>query len=463
MLSSVLPENGAVGEFFASFTKDSLRGRFARGALWSLIGAVLSQGLGLVASVITARLLGREDFGALGIIQSTVGMFGVFAGMGLGLTATKYVAELRTRDPNRAGRIIGLTTAVAVVTSGIAAVVLFLIAPVLAARTLNAPQLVGELRIASALLLFNTLNGVQIGALAGFEAFKLIARVNLARGVVSFPLTIGGVLLWQLPGAVLGLVAAAFAGCLFAHTALRRESLHAGICVRFDKIWLERRVLWGFSTPAFLSGAMVGPVTWVCNAMLVNQPNGYAEMGLFNAANQWRTAVSFLPSILSQPLLAMLSSMHGTGASKSYSRLLFGNVLLVSFATAGMAGAVIGGSRWIVGAYGPEFARAKPVLILLVLTAVLSSTAAVIGQAIVSAGEMWWGFTLNCFWASVLLVTSPFFIARYAALGLAESMLVAYVAHTLTVGAYTILLIPRKGGTVVSASVDRPARFSPIE
>jgi len=161
--------------------------------------------------------------------------------------------------------------------------------------------------------------------------------------------------------------------------------------------------------------------------------------------------------------LAMLSSMHGTGASKNYLRLLLGNVLLVFFATAGMAGAVIGGSRWIMGAYGPEFAKAQPVLILLVLTAVLSSTAGVIGQAIASAGEMWWGFTLNCFWASVLLVTSPFLIARYAALGLAESVLVAYVAHTLTVGAYAILLIARKGGTVVSASVGRPARFSPIE
>jgi len=38
-------------------------------------------------------LLGTVGFGELGVIQSTVGMFGVFAGLGLGMTATKYVAS----------------------------------------------------------------------------------------------------------------------------------------------------------------------------------------------------------------------------------------------------------------------------------------------------------------------------------------------------------------------------------
>src|ERR1022692_3038167 len=48
------------------------------------------------------------------MIQSTVGMLGIFAGLGLGITATKYVAELRSHDPERAGRIIALGCGVAV-------------------------------------------------------------------------------------------------------------------------------------------------------------------------------------------------------------------------------------------------------------------------------------------------------------------------------------------------------------
>ena len=45
---------------------------------------------------------GQEGFGALGMIQSTAGMLGVLAGLGLGITATKYVSELRRLDPLRA-------------------------------------------------------------------------------------------------------------------------------------------------------------------------------------------------------------------------------------------------------------------------------------------------------------------------------------------------------------------------
>jgi O-antigen/teichoic acid export membrane protein len=59
-------------------------------------------------------MLGKTGYGELGMIQTTVGMFGVFAGFGLGVTATKHVAEFRRSDPARAGRIIGLSSVFAV-------------------------------------------------------------------------------------------------------------------------------------------------------------------------------------------------------------------------------------------------------------------------------------------------------------------------------------------------------------
>ena len=65
---------------------------FAAGVYWSLLGAVVSRGLTLVATVLAARTLGAEGFGELGMIQNTQGLFGVLAGAGLGLAATKFVA-----------------------------------------------------------------------------------------------------------------------------------------------------------------------------------------------------------------------------------------------------------------------------------------------------------------------------------------------------------------------------------
>jgi hypothetical protein len=47
-----------------------------------------------------------------------------------------------------------------------------------------------------------------------------------------------------------------------------------------------------------MSGATVTPKTWAANASLVNQPNGYAELGLFNTANQFRMIILYIPNIL---------------------------------------------------------------------------------------------------------------------------------------------------------------------
>jgi O-antigen/teichoic acid export membrane protein len=159
--------------------------RLAKGAFWSLAGALISRGLALLASIIVARILGKEGFGELGIIQSTVGMFGVFAGFGLGMTATKYVAEFRTKNPERAGRVIALSNIVAIVSGGVMSLILVFLAPWLARSTLAAPHLTLFLQIAAGLLFLSALNGAQIGTLAGFEAFRTIAKVNFWAGIAD--------------------------------------------------------------------------------------------------------------------------------------------------------------------------------------------------------------------------------------------------------------------------------------
>ncbi len=130
----------------------------ARGAFWSLCGAVASRALALLASIFVVRILGKESFGELGIIRSTVEMFGVLAGFALGTTATKHVAQYRRTEPERAGDIIALSGMVAVVTAGVAGGALFVLAPWLAGTTLGDPSLTGPLRVSCLILVLGALN-----------------------------------------------------------------------------------------------------------------------------------------------------------------------------------------------------------------------------------------------------------------------------------------------------------------
>ncbi len=451
------PYAGEPRRFTAILQADTLKGRFARGALWSLLGAVISQGMTLLASIASARILGKTSFGELGIIQSTVATLGVFAGMGLGLAGTRYVAELRSTDRERTGRVIGLTLNVAFGTSALASVVLIVAAPWVADATLGAAHLSRVLRVSSALLFFNAIIGAQTGVLAGFEAFRSIARVNVIRGLVSFPLCVSAVWLWKLPGAVWALAAAAAFTCWLNHAAIRSECSRNGIRLHRHDRWIERNILWTFSLPAFLSSTLPTFVIWSTSVLLVNQPGGYGELGVFSAANHWRTAVSFLPSILSQPLLAMLTNSSAQKHVHAFKGLLRANLLISAALSAGVALPLAIGSSWIMRAYGPEFAGGQSVFVLLVVVAVISSGAAVIGQAIASLNRMWAAFFLNCAWAAALLIFAQALVPERGAEGLAKSFLFSYVLHAAAVGAYAVRGLPKAWRITSKGAESRPA------
>jgi O-antigen/teichoic acid export membrane protein len=388
-----------------------------------------------MASIFVARVLGKVSFGELGIVQSSVSLFGTFAGFGLGLTATKHIAEFRTTDQAKVGRVIGLSSVVSWITGAVAAALLFILAPWLATHTLAAPHLSSLLRIASLLLLLSAINGAQTGALAGFEAFRRIARINLIAGLTAFPLMVGGACWRGLEGAVFGLVANQTVNCILSHCALRRETCRTGIVVNYGGSEKERDILWSFSLPAVLSGIMVGPANWLCNALIVNQPNGYGEMGIFAAANQWRNAILFLPSMLASVCLPMLANLRKAPDRQSYRKILRMNLTLSFLSTLAVAVPVSAFGRTIMAGYGSSFVSGSTVLVILCGVSVIGASLNVIGQTIASEGRMWFGFVLNAVWAAILLAAC-FVLRERGAIGLALANLAAYSVHLITVSVY---------------------------
>jgi len=416
--------------------------RLAAGAFWTLLGSVAARILTLPISVILARWMGPAHYGELGIIQNSVDFFSTFAGFGLGLTATKHVAEFRARDPERAGRILGLSTATAVVTGVVVAVALFVLAPQLAARTLSAPHLAGPLRIGAALLFFAAITSAQSGALYGFEAFKVSARLQAIVGFINLPFMLGGYLIGGLNGILWGMVAAKAVEWLLKHRAVRAHAREANIRIEYHNCRQELGVLWKFSLPALISGALVAPVYWVCSAILVNRPNGYTEMGIFNAANQWYGALLFLPVTLGTSLLPLLSDRLGEGDSKGSAGVL-GFMLRLNALI--MVPAVVGMSLFspfIMRMYGPAYSHAWPTLVAVMLTAGLFAILMPVGDVIAASGRMWLGCAMNAGWAVVFITSTLLFVhAGTGSLGLASARLLSYVFHAIWTFwfAYTVI------------------------
>ncbi len=335
--------------------------RLARGAFWSVVGAVVSRALGLVASVLLARALGRTPFGELGTIQSTVGLFGTFAGLGLGITATKYVAELRDTDQPRCGRVIGFCLLTALVGGALAGLGLVVFGSWLAAHTLAAPHLATALHLGALLVLFSTLQGAYQGALSGFEAFKGTARVNFGSSLLGVPLIVLGDLWAGVNGAVGGMILQAVAACALSHVALAKEMAAAKIKLSFAVEFGEWHVLWRFTLPAFMSGMLVTPASWFSRTRLVNQPGGYAEMATVSAANQWMNLMTFVPYMMGSVLVPIFANLYAAGRQQEFKRLLRYNLTLNAGLSAAMALPLMVCAPIILGFYGPGFRDGVPV------------------------------------------------------------------------------------------------------
>lgn len=421
----------------STFLATPVGSRFVRGALWSVAGSSVSRGLTLIASIVTARILGQAIFGQLGVIQSTVGTLGTFAGLGLGMTATKYVASERFTDRVRTGRILALLSLLSYVTAAVASFALIVYSPILAAQTLKEPQLAVPLQLGAVLMFLSVVNGVQTGALAGFESFRSISRVNIISGICSFPLIIIGSMLYSLNGTVAGLAGSMALNCWLNHRILYENCREHNITYEFRECFKEKGILINFTFPSALSSFIVAPVMWYANILLVNQPNGYLQMGLFNAAQQWQTAIMFLPTALSPLILSLLANTRSMQNNRAYWHIvkisLFVNAGIVTIASVPLCI----GSPYIMRAYGTTFESGWSLLCLLLFSTVLNASLNVIGQIIASSASMWWGFILNSCWAIAFLCSASTLVKSYGAIGLGFAYLISYLLHLVLTSYYS--------------------------
>jgi O-antigen/teichoic acid export membrane protein len=397
----------------------------------------------LISSIVVARLLGKKHFGEYGMILYSVNLFTVFAGFGLGLTATKYVAEHRQNDKIKTGKVIGLTSFFAVIMGGVISLLIVIFASRIADDILNARHLTNSIRLAALIIFFNSINGALTGILSGFEDFKVISKVNILTCLIAVPLQILLTYIYGTNGCIIGFGFYYLLQCALTIYAVYLVTSKAQINIIFNGLLSELGIIYKFSLPTLISGLLVTLVMWLATTFLVNQKNGYEELGVFNAANQWRNAILFIPTVLAQITLPLLAS---TNDDKGEFKKILKINIFINFVLSILIALVISlFSKLIMSTYGQDFKEGYLVLVILTFSSVLISVNNVIGQAIFARGKIWFGFILNLIWGLILLSTSyAFSINGYGAFGLSISFLIAYLLHTILVAFFTFFILLKK-------------------
>ena len=393
---------------------------------WSLAAAIIARSANLIAIILCARILQQEEFGKVAILQSTVGMFGPLAALGLSMTATKFVAEYRDTDRLRAGRIVTLSLVLALTAGLIMTGALILLAPQIAQRGLASPGLEKQLVEASGLLILGVLDSVQTGALTGLEAFSRIAKLSAWSALLSIPAVTMLAYRYQGSGAIIGLTFALGLTCVLNSVALRAECRRWKIPFVLRGCLSERRVLVGFSLPSYLSGVVVASVNWLANTLLVSHSGGFSEVALYSAADRYRFLLIFVPLSISRIAVPALSRLRATGDNKGFNEAFRWNVGfgLLSILPPAVACALL--APRLMSLFGASFVRGWPVLAILALSSIPTVLNTQFGAALLSAGRAWTRTAIDGLLAAVFLGSAYTLIPRWNSIGLAAAFLVSY-------------------------------------
>ena len=406
----------------------SLRTRLARGVAWNLVGVVFNQGSTFLVNLILAHMLGLVVFGEYAMVQSTVAVATMLAQIATGYTATKYVAEFRTTDPVRAGRLLGLLGVAALSMATLTGAMLLVASGFLADSFLHEANLAPALAIASAGVFFSAVSGFLMGALAGLESYRTLGLAGITSGLIYVLTGVTGAHIGGLNGAVAGVAISGLLQCGVLWQCVLREARRNGIPVGLAGAWTEAEIILRFAIPAALNGFIAMPAVWLSNAFLAGQEGGYALLALFTAANSFRIIVLFLPNIVNSVSMSLLNHQKGLNDERRYRRVFWVNLAAtLGTVLAGAAFVAVTG-RWLLLWFGPAFTAGYTALLLLMAVTIPESASTALFQIIQSRERIWWSVgavAIPCY--GTLVAVAWWLTPSYGAVGLAWAHLAAWI------------------------------------
>jgi O-antigen/teichoic acid export membrane protein len=315
-----------------------------------------------------------------------MGLCALFAGLGMGLTATKYVAEYRNSDPERIGRIIALLDFLITSTCTIAGAFLFLSSDWLSVSFFHDPLLSPYLKLGVLWLIGFIYNEVAMATLTGFEAFMPVALIQVLRAFLLLGGTWLGLHRWGALGAIWALIVSVGVSGLLLGWSLRACLRSRNICRNHRRMFQELHLIRIYSVPAVLAGTMVLPFVFAANGVIARHV-GMRELGLLSAVSQWRGVMTFFPVNLAKVALAVLSGGAGRAQTATESFQIanwFNQVLLWPIALL-----LLFGARRLLALSGSDFVDGVVVHQIMIGGTALGFVGNVFGTVIQARG--WFG------------------------------------------------------------------------
>lgn len=404
--------------------------RLASGSFWNAILNLYGKGISFIGTIIIIRLIGRDAFGEFGMVNTTISMFGMFTTFSISQTATKYIAQYRNSDKEKAGRIIGLSFLFSAALGFTMFALVMIFAKTLANYSLHAPHLVSSLQLMAIGLLFGSVNGAQNGVIAGFEAFKANTIWGVILGTINVLIKVTLTWFYGFKGAVIGMTIEPVLTYSATYFLTRKIINKNQITIQYKGAIRESGILLNYSLPSILTGLLVFPTNWYSMSLLTNSADGYHELGAYNAANQWYNVLIFIPYILVASFLPVFSEMLANNKVNEVNKIIKNAVYIVLAIFIPLTLVFLLFGEKIALIYGSQFKGTGFLLALAVFTLIPQGISIILGNLVAALNKMWFGLWVNFIWC-IAIIGFTYLLLPYGSMGLLWARIIAFILNMM--------------------------------
>lgn len=402
---------------------NSITDKFSKGLPWLTISSIAGRVFLVLCTFAVIRILSVSDFGKLGLVQNTIGLFLVFSGFGLVQTITKLISEYRQNDDiGKINRLITLTFLFNIAIS-ITFIVLILLFSKDISLSLLACRTDYLIIITSFIfIIINSLFNLIIAVYYGYEFFDNIAKYQFLFNILTGAFQVIGALAYGVVGFFIGNIAGALLSIFFIKFNFTKKVADYRVSFEFRKD--EVRTIFMFSFPSFLSSMVLVAAQWFTVFLLSKSHDNFFQNGIFNLANTFKNVILFFPAILNSFSLPILSNTSNN--KDHYDSALEHTFVLILLTTLPIFIFVVYGFDFYKVFLGKEYINSDISITVLSLAAVLSAIGGAYGTALISIGKVWHGFLINAIFSVGLILGAFIFIDSLGAYGLSISYAINY-------------------------------------
>lgn len=369
-----------------------------KNTVWSLIAYALDRGALVIVTMILSHSLSNDDFASFGFLQITITTVASFAGMGIGVAASRLFAEFNSGMPSKIEKIAALWL-LSLVIGCIFTIIFVSTADLWRPIDQNVPLLLMAVGIGAI-----TFGLVGHGGILGLGLFKHSVGVAI---VSSLTLILFGAAAAHTRSqnlALIGLVLSYILSSSLAATLVARRVGHKRLLSRSNfsrDSLLEASKIFG---PLTMVTILASSSNWLLGRMLLTNTSAQAEFTAYIVGLQWYTLALLIPGMVTRAAFpSLVRNADGEVSESARSALAFslkwGLISAVIVAVCVVAASPILGTL-----YDESMVRGGSILWMFSIAALPSSIANAIGNALVASGYQVCWLSLTTLWFVFLLI-----------------------------------------------------------